>query len=159
MGPPWRQPIAPWANALTTELHLAPPRMDAICNSGDLDNYAWNIFVFISKSARLLFTPSGPLPQPPVYGLCAHDNVENCERTLRVMIYFVCRALNWGACIARLYRLGGPILWVLAHPNQGARCSSVVKAFAHGAMGRRINPSLGGPIELFLVPASAPRLV
>ena len=38
--------------------------------------------------------------------------------------------------------------------RNGARCSS-----AHGAMGRRINHSLGGPIELFLVPASAPRLV
>ena len=33
----------------------------------------------------------------------------------------------------------------------------MVRAFAHGAMGRRINPSWGGPIELFLVPASAPR--
>ena len=42
---------------------------------------------------------------------------------------------------------------------KGARCSSVVKAFAHGAMGRQIDPSLGGPIELFLVPASTPRLV
>ena len=45
----------------------------------------------------------------------------------------------------------------------GARCSSVVRVFAHGAMGhwidRLINPSWGGPIELFLVPASAPRLV
>ena len=41
----------------------------------------------------------------------------------------------------------------------GARCSSVVRAFAHGAMGRRIDPSWGGPIKLFLVPASAPRLV
>ena len=41
----------------------------------------------------------------------------------------------------------------------GARCSSVVRAFAHGAMGRRIDPSWSGPIELFLVPASAPRLV
>ena len=41
----------------------------------------------------------------------------------------------------------------------GARCSSVVRAFAHGAMGRRIDPSWGEPIELFLVPASAPRLV
>ena len=40
-----------------------------------------------------------------------------------------------------------------------ARCSSVVRAFAHGAMGRRIDPSWGGPIELFLVPASAPQLV
>ena len=34
----------------------------------------------------------------------------------------------------------------------GARCSSVVRAFAHG---RRIDPSWGEPIELFLVPASA----
>ena len=33
-----------------------------------------------------------------------------------------------------------------------------VRAFAHGAMGRRIDHSWGGPIELFLVPASAPRL-
>ena len=41
----------------------------------------------------------------------------------------------------------------------GARSSSVVRAFAHGAMGRRIDPSWGGPIELFLVLASAPRLV
>ena len=31
---------------------------------------------------------------------------------------------------------------------QGARCSSVVRAFAHGVMGRRIDPSLGGLIEL-----------
>ena len=36
---------------------------------------------------------------------------------------------------------------------------SVVRAFAHDAMGRWIDPSWGGPIELFLVPASAPRLV
>ena len=43
--------------------------------------------------------------------------------------------------------------------SRGARCSSVVRAFAHGAMGRRIDPSWGGPIELFLVPAIAPRLV
>ena len=36
---------------------------------------------------------------------------------------------------------------------------SVVRAFTHGAMGHRIDPSWGEPIELFLVPASAPRLV
>ena len=41
----------------------------------------------------------------------------------------------------------------------GARCSSMVRAFAHGAMGRRIDPSWSEPIELFLVPASVPRLV
>ena len=37
--------------------------------------------------------------------------------------------------------------------ERGTRCSSVVRAFAHGAMGRRIDPSWGGPIELFLIPA------
>ena len=36
--------------------------------------------------------------------------------------------------------------------SRGARCSSVVRAFAHGAMGRRIDRTWGGPIELFLVP-------
>ena len=35
----------------------------------------------------------------------------------------------------------------------------MVRAFAHGAMGRQIDPSCVGPIELFLVPVSAPRLV
>ena len=40
--------------------------------------------------------------------------------------------------------------------KSGARCSSVVRVFAHGAMGCRINPSWGGPIELFLIPASSP---
>ena len=31
----------------------------------------------------------------------------------------------------------------------------MARAFDHGAMGSRIDPSWGGPIELFLVPASA----
>ena len=39
-------------------------------------------------------------------------------------------------------------------PAMGSRCSSVVRAFAHGAVGRRIDPSWGGPIDLFLVPAT-----
>ena len=41
----------------------------------------------------------------------------------------------------------------------GMRCSSMGRAFGHGAMGRRIDPSWCGPIEIFLIPASAPRLV
>ena len=35
----------------------------------------------------------------------------------------------------------------------------MVRAFADGAIGRRIDPLWGGPIELFLVIASVPRLV
>ena len=33
----------------------------------------------------------------------------------------------------------------------------MVRAFAHGAMGRGIDPSWGGPIKLFLTQASAPQ--
>ena len=55
------------------------------------------------------------------------------------------------------------LIFVLGVPSallmHGARCSSVVRAFAHGAMGHQIDPSWGGPIELFLIPASAQWLV
>ena len=42
---------------------------------------------------------------------------------------------------------------------KGAGRSSEVERLLMDAMGCRIDPSWGGPIELFLVPASAPRLV
>ena len=45
------------------------------------------------------------------------------------------------------------------YTSHGARCNSVVTMFAHGTMGRQIDPSWSGPIELFLVSASAPRLM
>ena len=74
---------------------------------------------------------------------------------------------NWPASrVSRVLRVrhsrlaprdDGPACWLPV--AMGARCSSVERAFAHGAMGRRIDPSWDGPIELFLVPASAPRLV
>ena len=35
----------------------------------------------------------------------------------------------------------------------------MVRAFAHGVMGRQIDHSWGGPINLFVIPASVPRLV
>ena len=35
----------------------------------------------------------------------------------------------------------------------------MVRAFAHGAMGCRIDPSWGGPIELFLVTAGVTKAV
>ena len=50
-------------------------------------------------------------------------------------------------------------IWYNTIHIAGARCSSVARAFAHGAMGRRVDPSWSGLIELFLVRASAPRLV
>ena len=81
--------------------------------------------------------------------------------TNRVLCYWTCywhttRPLYWLSCISLLpacYKQGVLLL------TRRARCIYVVKAFAHGAMGRRIDPSWGGPIELFLVAASAPWLV
>ena len=46
--------------------------------------------------------------------------------------------------------------------SKETRCRHIgysLRLTTHGAMDRRIDPSWGGPIELFLVPASAPRLV
>ena len=40
-----------------------------------------------------------------------------------------------------------------------AQLANKVGSIRHSAMGRRIDPSWGGPIELFLVPATDPRLV
>ena len=45
------------------------------------------------------------------------------------------------------------------YSESGARYGSVVRVFAPRAMGHRIDPSWVGPVELFLVPASAPQLV
>ena len=51
------------------------------------------------------------------------------------------------------------IIIVIVVAFKGARYSSLVRAFAHGAMGHRIDTSWGESIELFLDPASAPQLV
>ena len=43
---------------------------------------------------------------------------------------------------------------ILQSLSKGAKCSSMVRVFVHGAMGHWIDPSWDGPIELFLIPAS-----
>ena len=51
-------------------------------------------------------------------------------------------------CAAAGLTLGVEVRFYLSH-FWGARCSSVVRAFARGAMGRQIDPSWGEPTELF----------
>ena len=60
-----------------------------------------------------------------------------------------------------IYSYLAPNIWLRTTQimREKTHCCFVVRAFAHGAMGCRIDPSWSGPIELFLVPASAPRLV
>ena len=48
---------------------------------------------------------------------------------------------------------------VLGDSTSSALIPAILGAFAYSAMGRRIDPSWGGPIELFLVPGSATCLV
>ena len=65
---------------------------------------------------------------------------------------------QFGILLASLIPVGSPLSCYSACPQTfcvskisnsllqvGARCGSVVRAFAHGAMGRRIDPSWGGP--------------
>ena len=73
---------------------------------------------------------------------------------VRTYVLYICIA-----CIVCMYVRMYVCICVYLKWQSGARCRSVVRAFAHGAMGRRIDPSWSEPIELFLVPASAPRLV
>ena len=71
----------------------------------------------------------------------------------------VCRVLSVGLLLIRnpcggsgfLLSLNGPLPYVRHH------VSVVVRAFIHGVMGRRIDPSWW-TLELFLFSASAPRL-
>ena len=72
--------------------------------------------------------------------------MEAVQKSVLCMIYNVCYLTD-------VYQERSVLL------SSGARCSSVVRAFAHGAMGRQIDRSRVGPIDLFLVLDSAPRLV
>ena len=62
-------------------------------------------------------------------------------------------------CLVFFVRYFARCLYLLAYGALSQAGPERDVAFGHGAMGRRIDPSWGGPIELFLVPASAPRLV
>ena len=86
-----------------------------------------------------------------IYGYMA-SYISSVERSYTIIINNPCIRPSVGGG-------GGHLLVVIVSHLTGARCSSVVRAFAHGAMGRRIDPSWSGSIELFLVPPTAPRLV
>ena len=69
------------------------------------------------------------LPIGPLKKKCSVlEPVPRCEPSSRCLSHCVIRAC-YGASVLVLLN------------NTGARCSSVVRACAHGAMGRRIDPS------------------
>ena len=71
------------------------------------------------------------------------------------MYYLICGMVHTKELVANLRVILSHRPCVSSFAN-GARCSSVVRAFAHG---RRIDPSWGEPTELFLVPASVTKAV
>ena len=81
----------------------------------------------------------------PFQGKCTHYHIVN----ICILLAKIFLNQNWGC-----HRVTEN---TIRHTSiiQGVRCSSVVKAFAHGAIGHWIDPSWGEPIELFLIPASA----
>ena len=58
-----------------------------------------------------------------------------------------------------LFSISSTGFFYMHHPTDRITHTTAFVTPVHGAMGRRIDPSWGGPIELFLVPASAPQLV
>ena len=121
MGPPhagsigW--PIAPWANDLTTELHLAPMWFYGV----------WYMVKNHSINER---------GNPPLLPL-------HCLFPITCKVSSICpnqqiRKYIPGPCCFSCGTLTEVPKWVT-----GARCSYVVRVFAHGAMGRRIVPSWG----------------
>ena len=127
------------------------------------------VFFFLSACSSLAFTTLSSAPTlgggKPVSG----NSLVHCviklagrelgrESTLLSTVFALLATLTLSAeCRSVIFKVR--ITFSLFNNScdvRGARCSSVVRAFAHGAMGRRIDPSCGEPIQLFLVPASPP---
>ena len=123
-GSIWR-PIAPWANALTTELHLAPGLTDL--------NLA-NSYIYINcNTMTWLWDPKFSY------------NILNNLISLQSLSLWLLLS-DWCNVIWYNFNPVCCVMWVGVGPKHrsgffGSRCSSVVRAFAHGAMGRRIDPS------------------
>ena len=102
--------------------------------------------------------PSGPLDiVHPVHVNAARLSRTNLPKSSPcLMLLFVCCLFFYLVNVKSTNIIN---VFMLSNDPRSEMCSSVVRAFAHGAMGRRIDPSWGRPIELFLVPASASRLV
>ena len=137
MGPPHegsiRRPIAPWANALTTELHLAP-------------QWRWRL----TKSSLSFFITG---VRCGIRTGLWHFSRNSLFETVQERIAASFKHKITGTFLHELF---GGLSWTTRPfpalnltTAQGARCSSVVRAFVHCAMGRRIDPSWGGSIGPF----------
>ena len=93
----------------------------------------------------------------PMKGVCYYSLLSMCtpHETGHIFALTISNRGLFSNCTSGEGGGGRDLVDVYSFPNRERRG----RAFAHGAMGRRIDPSWGGPTDLFLVPASAPRLV
>ena len=70
---------------------------------------------------------------------------------LQLATSLVSLAVLWGGfrVVVGNWGVGVLLFFGYLYLRSGARCSSLVRAFAHGVIGCRIDPSWGGPTELF----------
>ena len=110
-------------------------------------------------TARLILYAPSHRQDSTYHGLCytsrgaVAGTRNNAHRRVNVLLTYIVFCHDAQFCRSSV-RVG-----VSALVHSGSRKQLRDRAFAHGAVGRRIDPSWGGPIELFLVPASAPQRV
>ena len=93
----------------------------------------------------------------PLGALYIVHHVHQLATPLRIILCFLFFSKSKQVLLASSNCIVGR--YILSHLlTEGARCSSVVRAFANGMMDRRIDPSWWTHWTIF-VPASAPRLV
>ena len=145
MGPPHegsiRRPIAPWANALTTELHLTSFEwwVTMIIILSGLYKYCFWFFcirhyrILLAYALVTIHVPNSPSLKTTGLGRCGFElfhcllSVCGCDGVYRGW---------WGGWSVHFILLD--VLFRCFYCVAGARCSSVVRAFAHGEMGRVI---------------------
>ena len=116
-----RRPVTPWSNVLTTELHLAP-------------HFNGEIWIYIYPYMEKPIHFSIITKEYFIYTFQSTHHSTNAPLLfyLICMRVFVCLSGGGG---------GGGGGEGGGEGGGGSRCSSVVRAFAHGAMGHRIDPS------------------
>ena len=125
-------------------------------NNHYVNNHIFNYIKFILLLYRryinvCICVPPPPPPPPPIFGTFLRRYIY-IKKTNKPRVMFIFIKLTIFIFNRTLY------VFTQWRSTSVTRCT-LPFCVAHGAMGRRIDPSWGGPIELFLVPASAPRLV
>ena len=135
----------PWANTLTTELHLAPPISDGATNLDDVQHAVCPVYTVV----HIVKVHIGHVIQALIY-----EHFESVVVKINTGNWGLSRKQNE---LSSFWKWKNRIMltdvllihYTMVQRNEGrkthsthfgARCSSVVRAFTYGAIGRRIDP-------------------